>query len=380
MKQIDVYKTEPLRFPAPYAALSKDSRGRRISIPRNPYRTDYQRDRDRIIHSGAFRRLQHKTQVFANFGEEKDHYRTRLTHTIEVAQISRTIARLLGLNEDLAEAVALAHDLGHTPFGHAGEDVLDRLLNDHGGFNHNIQSLRVVDFLEKRYPGYYGLNLTYELRESIIKHEAEVKIDVPAEFAPDEQPLLEGQLVNLADEIAYSGHDIDDGISSGLLSFEMIEQLDFMNDLLDEVKLNLAEKNDEMIRKALVRGLVNQMVLDLTGEIKNRLVNYNIESVQDVRQSAKTLVAFSDNQNRFNLKLKKFLQKNMYNNPALDEMHNKSGKIIAFLYEYFEKNPDRIPDEFRARYPDQPAWRLAADYVAGMTDRFALAEYNHLQG
>lgn len=379
MKIINVYDTEPLRYPATYAALSQGSRGRRISIPRNPYRTDYQRDRDRIIHCSAFRRLQHKTQVFANFGDEKDHYRTRLTHTIEVAQISRTIARLLGLNEDLAEAVALAHDLGHTPFGHAGEEVLNNLLVDFGGFNHNMQSLRVVDFLEKRYPEYFGLNLTFELRESIIKHEAEHEITVPEELYPEDQPPLEGQLVNLADEIAYSGHDVDDGLAASLFSLVDLRRLDLLQELMVEIENNLKDKSEEMVRKALVRGLVDLMVVDLVREIKNRLEVYNINSIDEVRRSKYHLIGFSKNQVEFNTQLREFLQHNMYHNPELDDMHRRSREIIAFLYSNYSQNPDNIPIEFLQRYPDTPVWQLAADYVAGMTDRFALAEFNHLQ-
>jgi dGTPase len=379
VKIINVYDTEPLRYPAPYAALSKASRGRRITIPRNPYRTDYQRDRDRIIHCSAFRRLQHKTQVFANFGDEKDHYRTRLTHTIEVAQISRTIARLLGLNEDLAEAVALAHDLGHTPFGHAGEEVLNNLLVDFGGFNHNMQSLRVVDFLEKRYPEYFGLNLTFELRESIIKHEAEHEITVPEEFYPEDQPPLEGQLVNLADEIAYSGHDVDDGLAADLFSLDDLQRLDLLQELMVEIENSLKDKSEGMVRKALVRGLVDLMVVDLVREIKNRLEVYNINSMDEIRHSKYRLIGFSKNQVEFNTQLREFLQHNMYNNPELDDMHRRSREIIAFLYTNYNRNPDNIPIEFLQRYPNTPVWQLAADYVAGMTDRFALAEFNHLQ-
>ncbi len=379
MEPLDIYETEHLRYSAPYAALSKNSRGRKYPIPRNPHRTEYQRDRDRIIHSNAFRRLQHKTQVFANFGEESDHYRSRLTHTIEVAQISRTIARLLGLNEDLAEAVALAHDLGHTPFGHAGEEALDLLLADSGGFNHNIQSLRVVDYLEKRYQGHYGLNLTYELREAIIKHETDSDIGIPDEFNPDEQPLLEGQLVNLADEIAYSGHDVDDGISSGLLTLEMLREIDFLKDIIREVEGDLEEKTPEMIRTALIRSLVNRMVIDLVQEIRDRLRQNGITSVEDVRQSINRLVDFSESRKAFNKKLKSFLEENMYHHPGLDRMHEKSCEIIVFLFKHYLENPEDIPEGFRLRFPDQEIKRLATDYVAGMTDRFALADFNRLQ-
>jgi dGTPase len=378
MLTFDVYEFEHVRFPAPYAALSRDSRGRKYPLPRNQYRTEFQRDRDRIIHTTAFRRLQDKTQVFANLGEEKDHYRTRLTHTIEVAQISRTIARVLGLNEDLTEAVALAHDLGHTPFGHAGEDVLNDLMADYGGFNHNEQSLRVVDFLERRYPGLFGLNLTYELREAIIKHESHQDVTVPDEFSPDEKPLLEGQLVNLADEIAYNGHDIDDGLSSGLLTLDQLRASDFLTGIFDGIEKGLAERTPHMIRYALVRYLVNRMVLDLGAEIERRLSVNDIESADDVRTAAEPLVVFSEGQSEFNLRLKDFLLTNMYCHPRLETMKNHSREIITALFNHYVEHPESIPKDFRTRYPDQPTYRTAADYIAGMTDRFAQHEFERL--
>jgi len=378
MPTFDVYEYESKRFPAPYAGLSRDTRGRKYPLPRNPYRTEFQRDRDRIIHTTAFRRLQDKTQVFANLGEEKDHYRTRLTHTIEVAQISRTIARVLGLNEDLAEAVALAHDLGHAPFGHAGEDVLSDLMADHGGFNHNEQSLRVVDYLERRYPGMFGLNLTYELREAIIKHESHQDLAIPDEFDPDEKPLLEGQLVNLADEIAYNGHDIDDGLSSGLLTLDQLRRADFLDDIIGELERGLAERTPDMIRYALVRYLVNRMVLDLGAEIGKRLGVERIESVDNVRAAKIPLVSFSEYQSEFNRRLKDFLLSNMYCHPRLETMKKHSREIITALFRHYQDNPDAIPDDFRRRYPDQPIYRMAVDYIAGMTDRFAQHEYERL--
>ena len=344
-------------------------------MSRNPYRTEYQRDRDRIIHSTAFRRLQHKTQVFANLGEEKDHYRTRLTHTIEVAQISRTIARVLGLNEDLAEAVALAHDLGHTPFGHAGEEILNRLMAEHGGFNHNQQSLRVVDFLEKRYPNHHGLNLTYELREAIIKHEGGQRLEIPDEFNPAENPVLEGQLVNLADDIAYNGHDIDDGISSGLLSLDQLRGVDFLADIIAGVENEVDETSPDMVRYALVRHLVDRMVVDLTQEIARRLQENKIKTVNDIRSSPVRLVAFSSEQERFNNSLKSFLHVNIYGHPRLNALKARSEEIIIFLFDYYLNHPTAIPNDFRLRYPGQPIERLVADYVAGMTDRFAQNEY-----
>lgn len=378
MNEIDAI--ERRRYPAPYAGLSCESRGRKFPIADDPHRTEYQRDRDRIIHSTAFRRLQHKTQVFANLGDESDHYRTRLTHTIEVAQISRTIARSLGLNEDLAEAVALAHDLGHTPFGHAGEEVLDELTADSGGFNHNQQSLRVVDYLEKRYPGHFGLNLTYELREAIIKHETAGAVAVPEEFRPSEKPLLEGQIVNLADEIAYSGHDVDDGLASGLLSLDMLCATGFLCEILEEMEVYLTEKSPAMLRYGLVRGVVNRMVLDLVAEIGRRLKEGNIHTASDVRRSQRQLVVFSSRQTAFNSELREFLNRHIYRHPELEEMKTRSREIITFLFHRYQTDPKEISSDFRLRYPDADPFRLTVDYVAGMTDRFALSEYNRLHG
>ncbi len=376
MNHVDIHATERLRYPAPFAALSVNSRGRRYPLKRIPYRTDYQRDRDRIIHSTAFRRLQHKTQVFPNIGDEGDHTRTRLTHTIEVAQISRTIARMLGLNEDLAEAVALAHDLGHTPFGHAGEDVLTELTADTGGFNHNEQSLRVVDVLEKRYPDHDGLNLTYELREAIIKHETYDHISIPDEFHPGERPLLEGQIVNLADEIAYFGHDIDDGLATGLLRIEMIRSSELFIKGLDEIEASM--DSPRMIRMALVRYLVNRMVIDLFEEIQKRIDSQNISSVADVRNCTKSLVSFSESQREFNGCLRLFLLEHMYRHPRLLPVREKAQNILSFLFRYFADDPERVPSDFISRYPGESRDRLIIDYIAGMSDRYAVAEFNRL--
>lgn len=363
---------------ASYAARPEESHGRKYQIAEDPGRLAYQRDRDRIIHSTAFRRLQHKTQVFANLDSVEmtgDHYRTRLTHTIEVAQISRTLARSLSLNEDFAEAVALAHDLGHTPFGHAGEEVLNMMMAHDGGFNHNIQSLRVIDYLEKRYPEHFGLNLTYEVREAVIKHESDHDISVPDEFDPNENPLLEGQLVNLADEIAYHGHDIDDGFGSGLLTMQMVRETDFLAPVLDKVEAGLKDKSEEMIRCALVRYLVNMNVCDLLEEIKSRIDQNKIESIADVRSCSQRIISFSEEQNEFNDKLKQFLRRNMYHHSQLNIMKEQSFEIISFLFNYYFEDISRIPEGFRKRFSEVPAKRLTVDYIAGMTDRFAQNEF-----
>jgi len=379
VKSFDIDQAERVRYPAPYAALSRESRGRRYPLDKNPYRSDYQRDRDRIIHSTAFRRLQHKTQVFATLDIESDHYRTRLTHTIEVAQISRTIARTLGLNEDLAEAVALAHDLGHTPFGHAGEEVLSRLMAADGGFNHNQQSLRVVDYLEKRYPDHHGLNLTYELREAIIKHETVGNFEIPDEFNPAEKPLLEGQLVDLADEIAYCGHDIDDGLSSGFLTLELLESATFFKDIFAVAVKGLHDINPDMIRFALVRQMVDQLVIDLATEISNRLKSNDIQSVADIRACPHRLVSFSKGQELLKNQIKSMLNIHMYKHPQLVEMKKVSTEILTFLFYHYQNNEAAIPEDFRQKYPGQENRRLAVDYIAGMTDRFALGEFRRLQ-
>lgn len=376
-----VNSEERKRYPASYAALSENSKGRVYPVPPNSYRTAYQRDRDRVIHATAFRRLQHKTQVFANMGsgDESDHYRSRLTHTIEVAQISRSIARSLGLNDDLSEAIALAHDLGHTPFGHSGEEVLAELLSDRGGFNHNHQSLRVVDYLEKRYPKHHGLNLTYETREAIIKHESKTGLKAPDEFDTGENALLEGQIVDLADEIAYNGHDIDDGLSAGILSLKQLRKLDFLNEIFVSIDSQLSDASDEMTRNALIRILVDRMINDLVSEIERRLSENKIETVADVRQSPNKLAGFSDKQDQFNKQLKKFLRQNMYLHPKLKEMKKQSAEIIGFLFEFYPNNMETIPSDFRDRYPDQDDLTLTVDYIAGMTDRFAAQEFRLLR-
>jgi len=380
MTDFDPVGQERRRFPAPFAASSANSRGRKYPLSPDPCRTEYQRDRDRIIHSTAFRRLQHKTQVIVNLGQDQiagDHHRTRLTHTIEVAQISRTIARAIGLNEDLAEAVALAHDLGHTPFGHGGEDTLNDLLADSGGFSHNDQSLRVVDFLEKRYPGHYGLNLTYELREAIVKHESDNYRPVADEFSPDEQPLLEGQIVNLADEIAYCGHDVDDGLTTGLLDMEKIADSGALVQVWGQAEA-ASQNGGEMLRFALVRALVNRYVLDLIGEIRRRLDEYGIGTIEDIRRCPVRLAAFSNGQEQFHVRLKSFLHENMYQHPALQAMKQQSSDIIRSLFSFYQGNMESIPTGFRIRFPDSPARQLIVDYIAGMTDRFALHEYRRL--
>ncbi|MBD3169964.1 MAG: deoxyguanosinetriphosphate triphosphohydrolase [candidate division Zixibacteria bacterium] len=361
---------------APFAFKSKDSRGRIYPEDNHLYRTAFQRDRDRIIHSTAFRRLEYKTQVFVN--HEGDHYRTRLTHTIEVAQISRTIARALRLNEDLTEAIALAHDLGHTPFGHSGEEVLNELMLDDGGFEHNLQSLRVVDLLERKYPTFPGLNLSYEIREGIIKHETDYDNPDRSSFHPDESPPLECQIVNLADEIAYNCHDLDDGLESNLLTDEDVNELPIWHELTAEVKKDNPDLPKVMCHRQVVRLLMNMEVTSLVKQTTENIEKFNVKSVEDVRECRKKIVSFSDNVYQQNLEIKKFLYNRMYRHNRMVRMGDKAKRIITALYKVYLENPEQIPSSALERKEPLGTKKQIADYIAGMTDRFALMEYKKL--
>ncbi len=353
---------------APYAAKAVESKGRVYPQKEHRFRTAYQRDRDRIIHSTAFRRLEYKTQVF--IPHERDHFRTRLTHTIEVAQISRTLARSLGLNEDLAEAIALVHDLGHTPYGHSGEDVLDELLRDHGGFNHNRQSLKIVDLLEQRYPDHPGLNLSYEVREGIARHETTVRIDLP-EFPLDIKPTLEASLVDIADEIAYNAHDIDDGISSGLLTFDVIKN-DSVWDAISDDKIRATVQADVgQARYMLVRHLVNLFASDVIEYTRERLRQHQLGSVDDVRKLKENLVGYSPALKTVASTLKQFLRKNLYKHSALVDLSKSASETIQVLYKHFLTHQDCLPDRYQSMLDNEKAEIVVADYIAGMTDRYA---------
>lgn len=364
------------KFLAPYATKSRESKGRKYPEEDHPYRTNFQRDRDRIIHSTAFRRLEYKTQVFVN--HEGDHYRTRLTHTIEVAQISRSIARALRLNEDLAEAIALVHDLGHTPFGHAGEETLNEIMKDHGGFEHNQQTLRVVDLLEEKYPDFPGLNLTYEVREGIMKHETLYDHPIPEEFAPHQQATLECQAVNLADEIAYHCHDIDDGLASYVLKEEELNQIILWRDLTKNLEKQYPNLSSSQRRHQLVRMLINFEVSDLIEETTRRIQKYQIKTLEDVRNAQDKVVSFSDHTKELNNELKKFLFEKMYRHYRMIRMADKARRIITQLFEVYSNNLDQLPPSFRQRLKDEDKMQLICDYIAGMTDRFALQEYKKL--
>jgi len=364
---------------APYAAKSAETRGRVYPEKEHPFRSPYQRDRDRVIHCHAFRRLEYKTQVFVY--HEGDHYRTRLTHSIEVAQISRTIARALGLNEDLSEAIALAHDLGHPPFGHSGEKELNRLMKDTGGFEHNAHGLRLVDELEKRYPGFNGLNLTYETRDGIAKHSSEHDIHSPkGEFVDGLRPCLEAQIVDLADEIAYNNHDIDDGLSSGMLEAATLNELEIWARSSERVLPRLKITDEKILKYQTIIEIINAQVTDLVNLISTRIEDEGIDSIEKVRGRKEPLAGFSPKMADMNRQLKAFLMKNLYHHYRVIRMADKAERIISQLFNAYVREPKLLPPSSYSRIEEgkNPAKRVICDYIAGMTDRFALKEYGRL--
>lgn len=370
---------------ASYAALSSQSRGRRFSESSPTSRSQFQRDRDRIIHSTAFRRLEYKTQVFVN--HEGDLFRTRLTHSIEVAQIARSIARNLRLNEDLVEAISLAHDLGHTPFGHAGQDALNACMKDYGGFEHNLQSLRVVDSLEERYASFEGLNLCFETREGILKHcslnNARLLGDVGQRFIDKTQPSLEAQLTNLADEIAYNNHDIDDGLRSGLLTETQLMDLDCYARFRKEVDLAYPGVSGRRAISETIRRMINLLIIDLIQTSEKRIDDYAPKTIADVR-AAPTMMAFSDAMYREAKNLKQFLHENLYRHYQVNRMSHKAKTTVRDLFTVMMEEPNLVPPDYRVASSKDPALdlnqqaRRIADYIAGMTDRFAIREHRRL--
>jgi dGTPase len=362
---------------APYAVRSGQSRGRVHEEPEHAFRLAFQRDRDRIIHSTAFRRLEYKTQVFVN--HEGDYYRTRLTHTMEAAQITRTVARGLRLNSDLAEAVALAHDLGHTPFGHAGERVLDDLMAEHGGFEHNAHSLRLVDSLEERYPTFRGLNLTWEVREGIVKHTPPYDKPLALDFEPGRAPSLEAQLVDYTDEIAYNSHDIDDGLQSGLLTFEQLEEVRLWRHTYRNMRATYPEVGAGIWRYQSLRHIIDLMVTDLIGTIEDRLAAAAIESPEDVRHHGQPLVGFSPDLEEQRLELKAFLMKHLYRHYQVVRMAEKARRVMTDLFAAFMAEPEQLPPHILCRRDDgETLARVVSDYIAGMTDRFVMQEHRKL--
>lgn len=372
------YEQQELERLAPYACRSAESRGRMIEEPNDPYRTIFQRDRDRIIHSSAFRRLEYKTQVFVN--HEGDYYRTRLTHSLEVAQLSRAIARSLRLNEEAAEAIALAHDLGHTPFGHAGEDAMNELMKAYNGFEHNHQSYRVVTKLERRYPQYAGLNLSYEVLEGIIKHSGEY--DVPRgveDFTEQGYPSLEAQIVNLADEIAYTTHDLDDGLKSEMISFSGLDTVPLWQDCVLVAKKHCDGHSEKIIKHQAVRELMRRCVHNLLDETAERIVARNIAHRDDVRERGEDIVAFSEHFTQEFQALKDYLFHNLYRHFRVVRMAEKAKGVLVELFDGFQKNPNMLPTEHFARISAEcSAERAICDYIAGMTDRYAFEEHRRL--
>ena len=363
---------------APYAASPATSRGRRHSESAPRGRTEYQRDRDRIIHSTAFRRLEYKTQVFVN--HEGDLFRTRLTHSLEVAQIARSVARHLRLDEDLTEAIALAHDLGHTPFGHTGQDALNACMQPWGGFEHNLQSLRVVDVLEQRYAAFDGLNLTFETREGILKHcsvkNARQLGDVGERILKKQRPTLEAQLANVADEIAYNNHDVDDGLRSGLLALDQLAEVRLFKRHMDQTLRAYPELAGRRLIHETVRRMIDTLVTDLIRTSAANIRKHAPQTVDDVR-AAPALIAFSADLNDEQLELKRFLHDHLYRHYRVARMSRKARRITTELFEAFAAEPRLLPPEFQLRAAaDQP--RAIADYIAGMTDRYAMLEHRRL--
>jgi dGTPase len=363
---------------ADYAAHPERSLGRRHAEPDPQGRNQFQRDRDRIIHSSAFRRLEYKTQVFVN--HEGDLFRTRLTHSLEVAQIGRAIARNLNLHEDLIEGIALAHDLGHTPFGHAGQDALNECMRDYGGFEHNLQSLRVVDHLEQRYAEFDGLNLTFEMREGILKHcslkNARKLGDVGERFINKTQPSLEAQVANLADEIAYNNHDVDDGLRSGLISLDQLAEVAIFAEHLQQVKDKYPNLADRRLIHETIRRMINTQIVDLCSESSRHIAEHAPSSIEEVRQTP-ALISFSAGMAKQQAELKKFLRTKLYRHYRVNRMSNKAHRIITELFREFMLDSTIMPDEFQQR-AEQDKPRAVADYIAGMTDRYAMREYQRM--
>ena len=372
---------------APYAAHPKNSKGRVFSEQAPTYRSEFQRDRDRIIHSTGFRRLEYKTQVFVN--HEGDLYRTRLTHSLEVAQIARSISRTLMLDEDLTEAIALAHDIGHTPFGHAGQDALHACMKEYGGFEHNLQSLRILDVLEQNYAEFDGLNLCFETREGILKHcslkNAALLGDVGRRFIDKKQPSLEAQLTNIADQIAYNNHDIDDGLRSGLITIEQMREMQLFSTQYDKVMWKYPDLTGNRRVHETIRRMIGEQVIDLVETSRARILEANPQNIDDVRNHNEQLISFSEEMRGYNQELKKFLRENLYYHHKVYRMTRKAHQVIESLFNVFMKDLRLLPPRHltlaRAALVENGLSgqaRVIADYVAGMTDRYATKEYSRL--
>jgi len=359
---------------APYALLSRNSKGRHHHEHEPKHRTAFQRDRDRILHSAAFRSLEYKTQVFVN--DAGDYYRTRLTHTLEVAQIGRSLARSLGVNEDLVETICLAHDLGHPPFGHAGEGILDKLMEDHGGFNHNHQSYRVVTELERRYPDWAGLNLTHETLEGIAKHETEYDLSHVAGLDADLRGSIEAQIANVSDELAYNAHDLDDGFQSGLITAAQVRELEIWRYVCD--RAGECDPLNEIQRHLFIRELIGFEVMDMLNATSARLEAIKPQSPEDIQRQPAAIVAHSDEFKAMNRALKDFLYANMYYHYRIVRMKQRAGRFLSDVFKSYVDEPRQLPNQYQALVPEHGLHRVVADYIASMTDRGALLEYRHL--
>ena len=367
------------QFLAPYAQFSADTRGREHAEEPPDWRTHYQRDRDRVIHSRAFRRLEYKTQVFLN--GSGDHLRTRLTHTMEVAAIARNIARALKLNDDLAETIALAHDLGHSPFGHKGEMVLNQLMKDHGGFEHNRQSLRVVEELEQKYPGFPGLNLTWEVREGLAKHQT--SYDLPGRRAgfDAKSASLEAQVANLSDEITYYSHDLDDGLDSGLLSEDKLNrQVRLWRQSARTVQKQYGELPEECRRYFIIRCIIDGQVRDVVGTTEKRILDSRVGAADEVRRHSESLVQYSAKRRELNLELRNYLYENLYYNPVVHEPNQRAVRMMEQLFHYYLEHPREVGAQSRRRIKKIGLHRAVCDYIAGMTDRYVIQEHHRLFG
>lgn len=364
------------QFLAPYAVRSKDSKGRINPEDEPDFRTVFQRDRDRILHTTAFRRLEYKTQVFINY--EGDYYRTRLTHTLEVAQIGRSVARALGANEDLVESICLAHDLGHPPFGHSGERLLARLMMDHGGFDHNRQSFRIVTEIENRYPDFPGLNLTWEVLEGIVKHETEYDVANARDFDPNLRGHLEAQITNAADELAYTAHDLDDGLRSGMITPDQLAGISLWEVINESIGRRRSDALDELNRNRLIRRLIGIEITDLIQSIDRMIRRSGIRTVAELQELPYNVVGFSEDMHRRNRELKDFLYQHLYNHYRVVRMAVKAERIIESLFNAFIKEPAILPDHFQKSIDDIGLEATVCDYIAGMTDRFAIDEYQKI--
>ncbi|HOW91702.1 MAG TPA: deoxyguanosinetriphosphate triphosphohydrolase [Anaerolineaceae bacterium] len=370
--QLEMLENESL---APYAVHASQSKGRKYTEKEPEYRTCFQRDRDRILHTTAFRRLEYKTQVFINY--EGDYYRTRLTHTLEVTQIGRTLARAMGANEDLVESICMAHDLGHPPFGHSGEQTLNELMAGYGGFNHNHQSYRIVTEIEQRYPQFPGLNLTWEVLEGIVKHETEYDKTDALEFDSHLRGHLEAQITNVADELAYTSHDLDDGLRSGMITTDMLGEIDLWNMVADNQKVNACQL-DDLTRHSIIRELIGLEVDSMIQDSCVRLEKSGVKSLVELQSLPYNVIGFDDSMRKKNRELKDFLFHNMYRNYRVVRMQKKAERVLSELFKAYRNEPLMLPLQFQEQIDKKGKEQTICDYLAGMTDRFAVDEYQKL--